>query len=75
MPWWSRKPLCGAQAPGLRHIPGRFANKVNTFTQQVLSPYLNYHRPCFFPTEVIDATGRIRKHYRYENMMTPYDKL
>ena len=41
----------------------------------VESPYLNFHRPCFFPREVIDHKGRRRKHYRYEDMMTPYDKL
>ena len=60
---------------GYSHIPGRFAAPVNHFTQNVLSPYLNYHRPCFFPTEEIDARGRLRKRYRYENMMTPYEKL
>jgi len=60
---------------GYAHIPGRYANPVNHFTQNVLSPYLNFHRPCFFPTEAIDAKGRIRKHYRYDQMMTPYDKL
>ncbi len=52
-----------------------FATQVNAFTQCVLSPYLNFHRPCFFPIEVIDAKGRIRKHYRYEDLMTPYEKL
>jgi len=60
---------------GYAHIPGRFAQQVNDFTQNVLSPYLNFHRPCFFPTEEIDARGRLCKRYRYEDMMTPYDKL
>ena len=60
---------------GYVHIPGRFADQVNDFTQTVLSPYLNFHRPCFFPTEVQDAKGRVRKRYRYQDMMTPYDKL
>jgi hypothetical protein len=60
---------------GYAHMPGRFARQVNDFAQNVLSPYLNFHRPCFFPTEAIDATGRVRKHYRYAQMMTPYDKL
>lgn len=60
---------------GYAHIPGRFAACVNDFAQNVLSPYLNFHRPCFFPTEQADAKGRIRKRYRYEQMMTPYDKL
>jgi transposase InsO family protein len=60
---------------GYAHIPGRFAAPVNHFTQNVLSPYLNFHRPCCFPTEAVDARGRLRKRYRYENMMTPYEKL
>jgi hypothetical protein len=60
---------------GYAHIPGRFAQRVNRFTQDVLSPYLNFHRPCFFPTEEVDPRGRVRKRYRYDNLMTPYDKL
>ncbi len=60
---------------GYSHIPGRFAQQVNAFTQGVLSPYLNFHRPCFFPTETLDPKGRVRKQYHYENMMTPYGKL
>lgn len=60
---------------GYAHIPGRFASQVNAFTQNVLSPYLNFHRPCFFPLEEIDARGRLRKRYPYHQMMTPYDKL
>lgn len=60
---------------GYAHIPSRFARGVNDFTQDHLSAYLNFHRPCLFPTESIDAKGRRRKHYRYEDLMTPYDKL
>lgn len=60
---------------GYAHIPQRFAGEVNVFTQQVLSPYLNYHRPCYFPTEAIDAKGRVRRRYRHQDLMTPYDKL
>jgi hypothetical protein len=60
---------------GYAHIPGRFAGRVNHFTQHVLSPYLNFHRPCLYPKQTTDAKGRLRKHYRYDDMMTPYDKL
>nr|VFK00742.1 MAG: Integrase core domain-containing protein [Candidatus Kentron sp. LFY]VFK02579.1 MAG: Integrase core domain-containing protein [Candidatus Kentron sp. LFY] len=60
---------------GYAHIPSRFATKVNAFAQQVLSPYLNFHRPCFFPVQVTDSKGRVRKRYPYDRMMTPYDKL
>jgi glycogen debranching enzyme len=41
----------------------------------VLSPYLNFHRPCHFPTEHVDKKGKVRKQYRYQNMMTPHEKL
>lgn len=60
---------------GYSHIPQRFASRVNVFTVEVLSRYLNFHRPCHFPTEFTDKKGRIRKHYRYQDMMTPHEKL
>ena len=60
---------------GHAHIPQRWVPLINDFNQQHLNPYLNYHRPCFFPEIRIDAKGKQRKHYRYDNMMTPYDKL
>ena len=60
---------------GYGHIPSRYAERVNAFTQQVLSPYLNFHRPCLFPVEVVDAKGRVRKRYPHANVMTPYEKL
>ena len=31
--------------------------------------------PCFFPVIKTDAKGKQKKHYPYERMMTPYDKL
>lgn len=60
---------------GYSHIPQHFASQVNAFTVEVLSPYLNFHRPCHFPTEYTDEKGRIRKRYRYQDMMTPYEKF
>ena len=60
---------------GYCHIPQHFASQVNAFNQQYVAPYLNFHRPCFFPTTVIDGKGKERKKYRYKDMMTPYDKL
>ncbi len=60
---------------GYDPIAQRFAPRVNAFTQGVLSPYLNYHRPCLFATEQRDATGRIRRHYRDRDVATPYEKL
>lgn len=60
---------------GYAHIPALLADQVTDFTLKILTPYINFHRPCFFPTEITDAKGKIRKKYRYEDMMTPYEKL
>lgn len=60
---------------GYVHIPAHHASRVDTFTQQHLTPYINFHRPCFFPTTVTDAKGKQRKRYPYDDMMTPYEKL
>ena len=60
---------------GHGYIPAEQAARFNAFNRQVLSPYLNYHRPCFFPVETEEANGRRRKRYPYDAMMTPYEKL
>lgn len=60
---------------GYSHIPQHCASQVNAFTTEVLSPYLNFHRPCHFPSEYTDKKRRIRKRYCYQDMMTPYEKL
>jgi transposase InsO family protein len=60
---------------GYAHIPQRFATQVNAFCRAFLNPYVNFHRPCFFPLSITDSKGRIRKRYRFEDMMTPYEKL
>ena len=60
---------------GYAHIPQQFAEQVNTFCAQHLNPYVNFHRPCFFPETVTDAKGKERKRYHYKNMKTPYEKL
>jgi len=60
---------------GHAHIPQRWASLINAFNQEHLNPYLNFHRPCFFPEIRVDQKGKERKIYRYETMMTPYDKL
>ena len=56
---------------GHGHIPRHFAPVVNEFTQRALSPFLNYHRPCLFPTDTLDDKGRVTKRYRDRDVMTP----
>ena len=60
---------------GYAHIPQQFAEQVNAFCTQHLNPYVNFHRPCFFPETITDTKGKERKRYRYEDMKTPYEKL
>lgn len=60
---------------GYAHIPQHCASLVNTFCAEFLNPYVNFHRPCFFPETITDAKGKERKKYHYKDMMTPYDKF
>lgn len=60
---------------GYAHIPQYCASLVNDFCAEYLNPYVNFHRPCFFPKTMIDSKGKERKRYHYEDMMTPYEKL
>lgn len=60
---------------GYTHIPQRYAQRLNEFNQAALNPYINYHRPCLYPTLSIDNKGKQKKKYEYKNMMTPYEKF
>jgi transposase InsO family protein len=60
---------------GYAHIGQHFAADMNAFCRDFLNPYVNFHRPCYFATEEVDAKGKIRKRYPHELIMTPYDKL
>jgi transposase InsO family protein len=60
---------------GYSHIPQRFAAEVNAFCREYLNPYVNFHRPCFFPVSITDEKGKTRKQYHLKDMRTPYEKL
>jgi transposase InsO family protein len=62
---------------GYEHIPQRHAVRFNIFCVEYLNPFLNFHRPCLFATELADPKkpGRIKRVYRAKNVMTPLDKL
>ena len=60
---------------GYQHIEQKWAPLLNEFNRHYLNPYINYHRPCFFPETITDEKGKQRKKYLYEKMMTPYEKL
>ena len=60
---------------GYHHIQQIWADEINHFNQQHLIPFLNYHRPCYFPTVITDSKGKQKKKYYYDKMTTPYEKL
>jgi len=60
---------------GYAYIPQRSAELINEFNRDLLNPYINFHRPCFFPVTAIDHKGKTRKRYPYSMVRTPYEKL
>ena len=60
---------------GYAYMPQSCAELVNGFNRDFFNPYINFHRPCFFPVSVIDSKGKIKKSYPYKDVMTPYGKL
>ena len=44
---------------GYEHIPVRFADDVDRFARESLSPFLNFHSPSLFATERVDAKGKL----------------
>ena len=60
---------------GYEHIPQKWAPVVNEFNTKYLTPYVNYHRPCYFPILTINKLSKTVKKYPYESIMTPYEKF
>ena len=62
---------------GYAHIPQQHARRFNTFCCEYLNPFLNFHRPCLFATDLPDPKkpGRFKRVYRAKDVMTPLDKL
>jgi len=60
---------------GYVHIARSCADLLNIYHKDNLNPYINFHRPCFFPVETIDQKGKVKKKYPYETIKTPYEKL
>ena len=44
--------------------------QVNGFLCDDLCPFLNFHRPCLFPTEVTSTRSRVTKTYRQADVAT-----
>jgi len=61
---------------GYVHIPRQFAPLIHQWCLRWLNPYLNFHRPCGFPKEVVvNKFGKTRTVYPRELYRTPYEKL
>ncbi len=60
---------------GYSHIPQKYAAAINAFYTEAMNPYLNFHRPCYFAVDIIDAKGKIRKTYPHDQIMTPWERL
>ena len=59
---------------GYFHINSGLSGEYNDFFKSWFNPYLNYHRPCGYVTEVTtDYKGREKK--IYGEYTTPYEKL
>lgn len=60
---------------GYTHIPQQYAEDFSTLNSDQVYRYVNFHRPCYFPTTVTDDKGKQKRKYRYEDMMTPFEKF
>lgn len=58
---------------GWEHIHKNMVDEVNSYYKNYFNPYLNYHRPCGFPTITIDKKGRKKK--TYDVYQVPYERL
>jgi len=60
---------------GYGFIDQKHAPVINDFYLDIFNEYLNFHRPCAFATEITDKKGKIKKVYKPQDYMTPYEKL
>ena len=58
---------------GYGHIPKKHASAITSYYVKYRNPFLNFHRFCAFPEEVVDERGKIRKVYK--SYLTPCQKL
>lgn len=60
---------------GYRHIQRHHAPTIHAWYCDWLNVYLNYHRPCAFPTRIIDHKGKEKIIYKHTDYTTPYEQL
>lgn len=60
---------------GYGHIAGGHAARIQEFYVRYLNLYLNYHRPCGFPSITMDEKGKRHRSYPATDYATPYERL
>lgn len=58
---------------GYGHIAAPHAEAINAFYERHFNPYLNFHRPCGVPEQVVNAKGKVKRIYRW--YATPWEIL
>jgi len=58
---------------GYTHIAAPNAAKIEEFYERYFNPYLNFHRPCGVPQEVVNAKGKRKRLYPW--YATPWEIL
>lgn len=58
---------------GWEHISQQAVQEINQYYRKWFNPYLNYHRPCGYPTTTKDKKGKEKKVYNVYQV--PYEKL
>lgn len=58
---------------GWEHIDQSLCDDINYYYKNFFNPYLNYHRPCAYPTISTDVKGRKKK--QYKRYQVPYEFL
>jgi len=58
---------------GYTHIPAAHAAAIGDFYEEYFNPYLNFHRPCGVPEQVVNSKGKTKRVYRW--YATPWEIL
>ena len=58
---------------GWEHINQDLTDDINYYYKNFFNPYLNFHRPCAYPTIITDEKGKKEK--VYDLYQTPYEAL
>jgi transposase InsO family protein len=58
---------------GYTHIAAPHAAAIETFYENYFNPYLNFHRPCGVPEQVVNSKGKVKRVYRW--YATPWEIL